>query len=616
MERLAFRLRFWPYSWYLFAVLWPIALVITALRAHLEDWSSKLDPPTLGFVLSVSAAIFLLLSLAVALLEKLLRVVKVSEEGIRIGLVGRDLTGLTRSLRWEKMKAVRPRRYLWLREIHVAPYEGKFPIFIGTKNRPLPLKVPLYLTKAEEFKAAVERFAPPGNVLLETVSGWSPKMGFFERHRRRILRSSIRVVLASAGIFFLLSLILLGWAFLQKPHWEEFQRLANAHQLVRKFGPPPGSQDLEALGHAWNNDPCLEKLSKDKNLRELLFERMDTTTLEHYSEECTKIDLLAERLESGIEAAGVKGFVAEIPKRTTLMNPVPDYFVWRKIAYGVLALALKEEMSENYEASARYLGLVRRLADVISRNPRLLSSMYATIMENAANLLETRLIIGGKGRPWNITGHSLLQVRQVIPPARFFGGELSVFVMSLLEDRGFRYSVILDNILGKTPGRWIHSDNPWDPFIRLGLWDLPIFKVSDWLCAKRCLSLLGKVGDLQNNLEDSPGRADFSEINPYIVQFYPKYLKIMQSRIILQTAIALAHYREREGAFPNSLDSLVPDYIEEVPLLPFEERRMEYILGAQSIKLGWPVQNKKENPFKNIYLEVSLNIPDIAAMNE
>ncbi len=77
-------------------------------------------------------------------------------------------------------------------------------------------------------------------------------------------------------------------------------------------------------------------------------------------------------------------------------------------------------------------------------------------------------------------------------------------------------------------------------------------------------------------------------------------------RRLLITAIALARFRQQTGAFPESLQSMIPTYLTEVPLdlysglLPIyvkspEDGYLLYSIGADGIDSGGRMRTKEVN---------------------
>jgi hypothetical protein len=58
-----------------------------------------------------------------------------------------------------------------------------------------------------------------------------------------------------------------------------------------------------------------------------------------------------------------------------------------------------------------------------------------------------------------------------------------------------------------------------------------------------------------------------------IMQIETRHLAHM---LVTQTALAVERYRLTEGRLPQSLDNLVPDYIEVVPTDPFDGQSLKY----------------------------------------
>jgi hypothetical protein len=63
---------------------------------------------------------------------------------------------------------------------------------------------------------------------------------------------------------------------------------------------------------------------------------------------------------------------------------------------------------------------------------------------------------------------------------------------------------------------------------------------------------------------------------PALGKFVEQWFRIQQSVAVTQAMIAMARYRADEGDWPKSLDQLVPDYLDAIPINPQTGDPLEY----------------------------------------
>jgi hypothetical protein len=56
----------------------------------------------------------------------------------------------------------------------------------------------------------------------------------------------------------------------------------------------------------------------------------------------------------------------------------------------------------------------------------------------------------------------------------------------------------------------------------------------------------------------------------------PRYLQFAAELVITRTACQLARFRDRTGSFPESLQSLVPEFLSELPRDPMDNAPLRY----------------------------------------
>lgn len=112
----------------------------------------------------------------------------------------------------------------------------------------------------------------------------------------------------------------------------------------------------------------------------------------------------------------------------------------------------------------------------------------------------------------------------------------------------------------------------------------PVFLARD----SKSLSYSMKVQSILNDFENSKFFETAQEM-PYPLNVYQQVAaRGRESIIIGSTVIAIKLYRSEHGIFPNSLEQLIPDYLDNIPRCPTTNKLIEYKFDGQKYSIQIP----------------------------
>ena len=95
------------------------------------------------------------------------------------------------------------------------------------------------------------------------------------------------------------------------------------------------------------------------------------------------------------------------------------------------------------------------------------------------------------------------------------------------------------------------------------------------------------------------GRIMTSLLLPAVTRSIVSFTKADAKMRLANLALAMAAYHAKKNQFPDSLDQLVPDYISNIPLDPFDDKNsLRYIAGKDSVTLYSVGPNQKDDSGK------------------
>ena len=95
--------------------------------------------------------------------------------------------------------------------------------------------------------------------------------------------------------------------------------------------------------------------------------------------------------------------------------------------------------------------------------------------------------------------------------------------------------------------------------------------------------------------------------------FYLKALEVIASLRCAATACAVERYRLKRGKLPKDLNALVPEFMDKVPIDPFDGKALRYFRGPFELEYREPLPDKKEKVTPDTGgkgLELGLGTPD------
>lgn len=242
----------------------------------------------------------------------------------------------------------------------------------------------------------------------------------------------------------------------------------------------------------------------------------------------------------------------------------------------LLALASDDAVRRgDGDTAARLIVAQLDIARSLESEPLLVSQLFrVAINSNASGSLE-RVITQAE-----LTSDTICMLQDHFREAD--KEELLRFGMSA--EVAMSYSVIVDfyagkRIVGEKSGA--EGIGKFPPLIRetVGYNDqMKFLESSGFLLLKESASLL----ELQEAIEETEfEKSKFHMMSSFFVPNYPRavsaFMRDLAGLRNAQTALAIERYRaEHDGDIPDSLNALVPDYLDEVPIDPFDNKPLRF----------------------------------------
>lgn len=154
---------------------------------------------------------------------------------------------------------------------------------------------------------------------------------------------------------------------------------------------------------------------------------------------------------------------------------------------------------------------------------------------------------------------------------------------------------------------WIHSRSGGISFSN-GLVSVPILRSLDVACGldiyARLIAaaevdekeILPRMRQVANRIDDIPQYYVLSKsLVTSITRATELWLRFLGTTRALQVAIACEQYRLHQGTWPSHLNVLVPDFIEAIPLDPFDGKPIRYAIIREGIKIWTIGENMKDD---------------------
>jgi len=164
------------------------------------------------------------------------------------------------------------------------------------------------------------------------------------------------------------------------------------------------------------------------------------------------------------------------------------------------------------------------------------------------------------------------------------------------------------SISGEGDGRYMYQNIGLEPELDVVLG--PIWRVfllpDDLRSYRRQLNDLRDAMAYRNKYTDYKARAAQFEKNinntgiltgmlAILSRTYVSFLRAEAQQFLAEAAVAACAYRAKTGAFPPNLESLVPDFLAEVPIDPFDDQPIRFINSGDGATLYSVSDNLKDD---------------------
>lgn len=267
------------------------------------------------------------------------------------------------------------------------------------------------------------------------------------------------------------------------------------------------------------------------------------------------------------------------PSRDVLEWPVPKFQDYRNLVYLLFHSARAKVLANDTAGALRELGFIERQANQHRNHPFLISQMMG-VAEDAIRIRGLEFVLANAARP--VTGSITLPVK--VQTANLDGFRRAHYAESLTILQAFSRLGLRD--AGYFAGFTMDSDIPWPaklidatkiPFIFLLPADIDTAKSSCRLMEQPVKSYKDYEGLLvaDNRMRLEQGGLFTRLATPQYSGYLARGLALDARRGLADLALAATAYKEAKGRYPDKLEDLVPDYIDRVPVDPFDEKPLK-----------------------------------------
>jgi hypothetical protein len=307
-------------------------------------------------------------------------------------------------------------------------------------------------------------------------------------------------------------------------------------------------------------------------------------------------------------AASMPGYNLEVDISNFFNYPIPHYTNYRNFSKLLSLSARSKAKVDDMTGAFNDLLMIKRIADHLYGYPILISAIAATALETIqCGTLENILAMES-----NLTNHlSDLPIHTHPSILDHFARALRMEAQSslhLLATASLSRDIFATNDFGWDTSTLSSSMRSTLPTMLWRVYILPSeIRAAKDIITYRMTEPVGSYEALQENMKAIYNAAESGEMSIFTgigTPNYSGYVSRAMSRDAMRglcdIALAITSYKAATGQYPTRLEDLVPSYIDQVPLDPFDHKslKMKSVVGGLDLYSVGPEQETDSGTLK------------------